>query len=199
MFVLTETFTSEREIKKSRFATIAALISDEAAAKAFISANSFTDASHNCWAWRIGQQYRFSDDGEPGGTAGKPILQAIEGQDIDQVCVLVSRWFGGIKLGAGGLIRAYGGSAAECSRLAPKQTVIATTELQIEVLFTDLALVDSRIQSVEGLSLKNRNFDEKGAVFTVSIPDDHLVSLAILLRDLTNGRAVITPDVLAET
>src|SRR3546814_12008083 len=70
--------------------------------------------------FRSGSQYRFNDDGEPGGTAVRPILQAIEGQSCDRVAVLVLRWFGGIKLGPGGLIRAYGGAAAQCLRLADK-------------------------------------------------------------------------------
>ena len=76
-------------------------------------------ATHNCWAYRIGSEYRFSDDGEPAGTAGRPILAAIDGQGCDQVVVVVTRWYGGIKLGAGGLVRAYGGCAAECLRAAP--------------------------------------------------------------------------------
>ena len=72
----------------------------------FFAANSDPEATHNCWAYKIGQEYRFNDDGEPGGTAGRPILQAIEGQGMDRVAVLVVRWFGGVKLGAGGLVRA---------------------------------------------------------------------------------------------
>ncbi len=85
---------------------------------------SNTTATHNCWAYRIGQDYRFNDDGEPGGTAGRPILQAIEGQGVDRVVVVVTRWYGGIKLGAGGLARAYGGTAAECLRLAERTPLV---------------------------------------------------------------------------
>ena len=99
------------EIRKSRFHTIAAPVADEDEAQAFIAAHRDASAGHNCWAWKCGAQYRFSDDGEPGGSAGRPILAAIEGQDMDCVAVLVSRWFGGIKLGTGGLARAYGGGA----------------------------------------------------------------------------------------
>ncbi|EVT88371.1 thymidylate synthase [Pseudomonas aeruginosa VRFPA09] len=102
------------EIRKSRFHTIAAPVADEDEAQAFIAAHRDASAGHNCWAWKCGAQYRFSDDGEPGGSAGRPILAAIEGQDMDCVAVLVSRWFGGIKLGTGGLARAYGGGAAKC-------------------------------------------------------------------------------------
>jgi putative IMPACT (imprinted ancient) family translation regulator len=72
-------------------------------AQDFIALHSDLNASHNCWAWKLGAQYRSSDDGEPGGTAGRPILSAIEAQDCDQVVVLVIRWYGGIQLGTGGL------------------------------------------------------------------------------------------------
>ncbi len=198
MFKLTRPATAEREIKKSRFATIAAPIADEAAAKAFIAENSFADASHNCWAWRIGADYRFSDDGEPGGTAGKPILQAIEGQEVDNVVVVVSRWFGGVKLGTGGLVRAYGGSAAECLREAEKQEIIPTTTLSVAIAFTDLALVESRLEAFDDIVTTARDFDANGAVFRLVVPDGRLMPLAELLRDLTNGRAAIDPDILAD-
>lgn len=198
MYVLSKPSTSECEIKKSRFATIAAPIEDEEAARQFIAENSFADAGHNCWAWRIGGAYRFSDDGEPGGTAGRPILQAIEGQDVDRVCVVVSRWFGGIKLGTGGLARAYGGSAAECLRLADKQEVIPTATLVLAVGFSDLALVESRLPGLSGLAVNARDFNETGAVFTVSIPEQHVREVALALTELTNGRIVIEPDVLTE-
>lgn len=198
MFKLTRPATAEREIKKSRFATIAAPIADEAAAKAFIAENSFADASHNCWAWRIGADYRFSDDGEPGGTAGKPILQAIEGQEVDNVVVVVSRWFGGVKLGTGGLARAYGGSAAECLREAEKEEIIPTTMLSVAIAFTDLALVESRLEAFDDIVTAARDFDAQGAVFRLVVPDARLVPLAELLRDLTNGRAALDPDILAD-
>jgi putative IMPACT (imprinted ancient) family translation regulator len=90
-------------IKKSRFLALAAPVESTEQALAFLREVSDPAATHNCWAWRIGQDYRFNDDGEPGGTAGRPILQAVEGQGIDRVMVVVTRWYGGIKLGAGGL------------------------------------------------------------------------------------------------
>ena len=99
------------DIRKSRFITLAGPIDSASDAMSFIERHSDPDATHNCWAWKIGAQYRSSDDGEPGGTAGRPILSAIEAQDCDQVVVLVIRWYGGIQLGTGGLARAYGGGA----------------------------------------------------------------------------------------
>ena len=116
MFTLKRIETATQDVKKSRFLAIAAPIADEQAAKDFLSAHSDPTANHNCWAWRLGQAYRFSDDGEPSGTAGKPILAAIGGQELDRVAVVVTRWFGGILLGSGWWMRAYGGMAALCLR-----------------------------------------------------------------------------------
>ncbi|MEG0186965.1 MAG: YigZ family protein, partial [Stenotrophomonas sp.] len=86
----------ELEIKHSRFLAQAAPISDAGAALAFIQSVSDVDATHNCWAYRHGNDYRSSDDGEPAGTAGRPILAAIDGQGYDRIAVVVTRWYGGI-------------------------------------------------------------------------------------------------------
>lgn len=110
----------ETEVKKSRFIAWAWPVSTPEQASAHIASRQDLSASHNCYAFKIGQNYRSSDDGEPGGTAGRPILAAIEGEGVDGVCVLVTRFFGGIKLGTGGLVRAYGGAARACLRDAPK-------------------------------------------------------------------------------
>src|SRR5690625_4405222 len=114
----------EENIRRSRFLALADSVQTPEQAMAFIEAHSVPDATHNCWAYLIGDEYRFSDDGEPGGTAGRPILQAIQGQQCDQTVVLVIRWFGGTKLGTGGLVRAYGGCAAQCLRLADKTELV---------------------------------------------------------------------------
>ena len=123
------------EVKHSRFIVQAAPVTTPEAALAFLAEIADPAATHNCWAYRIGGQYRFSDDGEPAGTAGRPILAAIDGQGYDQVMAVVTRWYGGIKLGAGGLVRAYGGAVAECLRLAPRQALIAYGEIAIAYPF----------------------------------------------------------------
>src|SRR3954465_3571512 len=120
-----------QEIRKSRFVANAANVASEDAALEYLQGVADSTATHNCWAWRLGTRYRFSDDGEPAGTAGKPILLAIDGQQLDRVMVVVTRWFGGIKLGAGGLMRAYGGAAAECLRTAPRLPLVAMARLQL--------------------------------------------------------------------
>jgi uncharacterized YigZ family protein len=192
MFTLSKSATFSQDIKKSRFTALAMPISSEAEAKDWLQANSVPDANHNCWAWRIGQTYRFSDDGEPSGTAGKPILQAIDGQEIDRVVVVVTRWFGGILLGSGGLMRAYGGSAASCLRLAEKAEVIATVPVRFHVGFSDLALVKSRLQGFENLTLTAEDFGAEGADLSAELPELNAETIALLIKDITSGRVVIS-------
>jgi putative IMPACT (imprinted ancient) family translation regulator len=103
---LAEEVTAELEAKKSRFIAHAAPAASPAAALSFIAARRDAAARHSAWAYRCGPgQFRSSDDGEPGGTAGRPILAAIEGAALDACVVVVVRWYGGIQLGTGGLTR----------------------------------------------------------------------------------------------
>jgi len=183
--------TARQEIKKSRFLAVAGPVSDEAMAKAFITANSDQTANHNCWAWRIGQSYRFNDDGEPSGTAGKPILQAIDGQSLDRVAVVVTRWFGGVLLGGGGLIRAYGGTAAMCLREAGKVRLVDTVAATVTCAFGDLALMQARLEALPGAQVRVQSFTDTGAELIVSVPEDQADGMARMVVDLTSGRAAI--------
>lgn len=191
MFTLLSLHVHEQEIKRSRFIATAGPVADEDGAKAFIAAHSVGDANHNCWAWRIGQTYRFSDDGEPSGTAGKPILQAIDGQEIDGIAVVVTRWFGGILLGSGGLIRAYGGTASLCLRGAEKLLIVPSVEVKIDVTFSDLALVKARLFALADVRLTEECFTESGAELTVSLPETGADDALAMVTDLTSGRARI--------
>lgn len=189
-YVLTQTSFYQEEIKKSRFEVVAGPVRSAEDALAFIAAHSVATATHNCWAYRIGQVYRFNDDGEPGGTAGRPILQAIEGQDCDQVVVLVVRWFGGIKLGPGGLIRAYGGTAAQCLRLAEKQLWVPRVRLVCRCSFSDMALVQSRLAAFEA-DVVQEQFDEQGVQWVLALPQEHAAAFMPAFVDWTRGRGDI--------
>ncbi|QWT21812.1 IMPACT family protein [Bacillus sp. NP157] len=178
----------EEEIRKSRFLAQAAPVGSPADALAFFSAVGDPAATHNCWAYRIGDAYRFNDDGEPGGTAGRPILAAIDGQGYDRVAVVVTRWYGGIKLGAGGLVRAYGGSAAECLRVAPRMPIIATGKLVLKADFADLALVAARIRELDG-SIDEERFLADGAELVIVAALDRLDAIAARVVDVTRGRS----------
>lgn len=109
-----QSFFADAPVKGSRFeALVAPATTERQAADAITAARSrWPDASHHCFAWRLSNgHHRCSDDGEPGGSAGRPILAMIDGHQVVDVVVVVARWFGGTKLGVGGLIRAYGGCA----------------------------------------------------------------------------------------
>lgn len=175
------------EVKHSRFLAIAAAVDDADAAMAWLTEHADTQATHNCWAWRIGTIYRFHDDGEPAGTAGKPILMAIDGQGFDAVAVLVTRWFGGIKLGAGGLMRAYGGAAAECLRTAERQPIIAMTELLLQAPFADLGAMHAIVAAAAAEKL-GESFDADGVQLHVRLPSAACPDLVRKLRDATRDR-----------
>lgn len=191
MYTLERTETFSQDIKKSRFIAHAAPAGSEDEAKAFIAVVSDPSANHNCWAWRIGQAYRFNDDGEPSGTAGKPILQAIDGQALDRVAVVVTRWFGGILLGSGGLIRAYGGTAAACLRSAGKIEIIPRIEGKIVAGFSDLALLRARLGALSDIIILNEEFTATGAVMTIAVPEAIAQQANRLVTDVTGGRAFI--------
>ncbi|ARP87013.1 IMPACT family protein [Bordetella genomosp. 9] len=180
---------SHREtIKKSVFLAHAGPASDVEAALAFIASHADPGATHNCWAYRIGAAYRFSDDGEPGGTAGRPILQAIEGQDCDRVAVVVTRWYGGINLGTGGLVRAYGGTAATCLRLAPKQAIIETVLATCACLYGELQHVKSHLAQA-GATIMEEDFNAEGVVLTLAVPRQAAAQVDAWIVNLTRGRS----------
>ncbi len=191
MYTLDRTEIFEQDIRKSRFLATACPVESEAEAKARLAEISDASASHNCWAWRIGQAYRFSDDGEPGGTAGKPILQAIDGQDLDRTLVVVTRWFGGILLGSGGLMRAYGGTAAACLRAAAKTEYVERAALSVSLGFSDLALVKARLSAFAGLVMDDEAFNESGARLSFRVPAEKAEEIGRLVVNLTSGRAEI--------
>ncbi|MGE7966497.1 IMPACT family protein [Pseudomonas sp. NPDC089918] len=178
------------EIRKSRFITLAGPITSASDAQAFIEQHSDLNASHNCWAWKLGDQYRSNDDGEPGGTAGRPILAAIEAQDCDQVAVLVIRWYGGIQLGTGGLARAYGGGANKCLQGAPKVELISRVQVSCACAFGELALVKLRVAELGGLVVEEI-FTANGVELQLAIGEGQIDTLQTQLADLSRGRILL--------
>lgn len=187
LHTLVAPFQHSEEIRKSRFLAQAAPVDTPQQALAYVQQVSDVSATHNCWAYRIGQDYRFNDDGEPGGTAGRPILQAIEGQVIDRVVVVVTRWYGGIKLGAGGLVRAYGGTAAECLRLAERTPIVAMTRLGVHCDFAELALMKARLKEL-GAEIEQESFDAVGVTLHLRLPADRAVEARARIVDISRGR-----------
>ncbi|MBJ9974691.1 YigZ family protein [Pseudomonas sp. S75] len=186
-YTLLERCEWREEIRKSRFVTLAGPISSPAEAMEFIERHGDPAATHNCWAWKLGAQYRSSDDGEPGGTAGRPILAAIEAQDCDQVVVLVIRWYGGIQLGTGGLARAYGGGANKCLQQAPKRLLVERSEFVCSCSFSELALLKLRLAEADALVL-DEQFTAHGVDLRLALSAERLPLLSQQLADLSRGR-----------
>ncbi|WP_092263462.1 IMPACT family protein [Deinococcus reticulitermitis] len=161
---------------------------EEALAQLAALRSRYPDATHHCWAYRIGAAYRFSDDGEPGGTAGAPILRAIEGQGVDHVMVVVVRYYGGVKLGAGGLVRAYGGTAAECLRAAPRLEVRPRQKFQVSVPFEHLSTLYHLLgqwDTVRG----EEGYTAAGVSLRVEVYPEDAPAFLAALRDGTRGAA----------
>lgn len=183
----------EVEIKHSRFIAQAMPVTSPEQALAFFKEVGDADATHNCWAWRLDGEYRFNDDGEPAGTAGRPILSAIDGQGFDRIAVVVTRWYGGIKLGAGGLVRAYGGTAAECLRTAPRQPLIAMSDLEILFGFEDTGAVHSTLMQFAA-EKTSEHFDAAGSTVNVRLPLSEVDRIKVALRNATRDRAQVRVD-----
>jgi uncharacterized YigZ family protein len=188
LYTLTQTSRHQEEIKKSRFLALAAPVESAEQALAWLREVGDPAATHNCWAYRIGQDYRFNDDGEPGGTAGRPILQAIEGQGYDHVMVVVTRWYGGIKLGAGGLVRAYGGTAAECLRRAERTPIVAMARLGVHCEFAELARMKARLKEL-GAEIEQENFDANGVTLQLRLAQEQLAEARMRIVDISRGRS----------
>ncbi|WP_329740513.1 YigZ family protein [Dyella sp. A6] len=180
----------ELDVRKSRFLAQAAPVESRQQAQAFMDHVSDPAATHNCWAWRIGSDYRFNDDGEPGGTAGRPILQAIESQGIDRVVVVVTRWYGGIKLGAGGLARAYGGTAAECLRLAEQRPIIDMTRIATRCSFAELELFKARLAELDA-EIEQGLYEADGVALQIRLPSTRLDEARVRIADMSRGRSQV--------
>ena len=155
------------------------------------------DATHHCWAFRVGANQRFSDDGEPGGTTGRPMLEVILKRGLDHVGAVVVRYYGGKKLGAGGLVRAYSGSVAKALDLAGTREVVDMARIRVAAPFagTDvvLRLLDevARLDAFQPLARRSPGFGADGMTVEVSLPAARLGELEARLREATNGGATL--------
>ena len=184
-------FRHEYVVEKSRFITTVYPCSTEEEAQAFIGRinKEFWDARHNCTAFALGpkqEQQRSSDNGEPSGTAGKPMLEVLKKTGITNIAVVVTRYFGGIKLGAGGLIRAYSHSVAETLRLAPKELHTIRTELQTTIDYALYGAVERYLQDAQ--LHYEASFEEK-VDLTILVPPTDIERIQKELQDMSHGAA----------
>jgi uncharacterized YigZ family protein len=178
-------------IKRSRFFGDGAPIANASEAMAFVGTiqAKYSDAGHHCFAWRLGvgdQGYRVNDDGEPGGTGGQPILNHIDGAELRGVVIVVTRYFGGTKLGKGGLIRAYGGTAGQAIAQANIISVQETASLNITTTYTDQGAVEGVLRSFE---LRSTEAEYGADVrLRVSVPVEEMEAVQSMLIEATGGR-----------
>lgn len=181
-------------IKGSRFEAWVVPVQDEAEARRALDEARATEgnASHHCWAWRLTDgTTRSSDDGEPGGSAGRPILAQLEGHEMVDTLVIVIRWFGGTKLGVGGLIRAYGGTAGKALDRAPIEEVRALATLRFRYAYDDTQAVEAALAGFE--ARVDRSWD--AAVTAVAtLPEADRQALEHALVERSAGRVEILPE-----
>ena len=191
----------QEEIKKSRFICHAKRVYSEEEARDFITAikKEHYKATHNCSAFIIGERSeikRTSDDGEPSGTAGVPMLGVLENHNLTNICVVVTRYFGGIKLGAGGLIRAYAGSVA----LAVKEIGIIEIKEQVGIA---IQMSYAQYQEYSNF-LKEHNLIELDTNFTdqvdtmIYVDKEEKENIKAALVEFFNGKVTLTDQGLRE-
>lgn len=176
----------EEDIKKSRFQAIAAPVENEQQVKMFLEKHLDLTTTHQCWAWKIGHNVRFNDDGEPSGTAGRPILATIEGNDLTNAIVLVNRWYGGIKLGTGGLVRAYGGCAGQCLLLAEKIELIEKKKIYFQCQFSEWSIFQYELNT-QGIEYTEQ-YTADGVEVEALLQIHQIDPLKLKIQDITRGR-----------
>ena len=185
---------AEYVIKKSKFIARAVHITTEEEAQAYLrdGKKQYWDARHNCYAYRLGMNFekqKSSDDGEPSGTAGKPILEVLKNKSLTNTRIVVTRYFGGIKLGTGGLIRAYGTAAVAALDNAIIEDYIDCRILYLQTDYSFLSATERLLPDFEAVITKRDFADFVG--LTVEVPEDKADECLLALRDKTNGTLTV--------
>ena len=180
--------------KKSRFIGQIAPVETEEEAYAFIESirKKHYDARHNCFAFSIGERQplqRFSDDGEPQGTAGKPILEVINGSDIHNICIVVTRYFGGTLLGTGGLVRAYTDASKEALKNCETKLMQKIRPVTITTNYNDMGKI-SYLLGKNDIKIKDTIFEENVRYIT-DVPSDKLDLVLHSITEATGARAIL--------
>ncbi len=182
--------TVEIVIEKSRFIATATHVDSVEEATEFINAKrkKFFDATHNCYAYLIGDKAKFSDDGEPQGTAGLPMYECIKNSKIDHVCVVVTRYFGGIKLGAGGLVRAYSGSCAESLKGAIK---VNMTDCTLAEVVVEYSLLKGLRKALLGKVVEKQVYYEDKVRLLLLFPTISCDTITDIVTQNTFGKSIL--------
>ncbi len=193
----TEFYRVEDIIKRSRFITTMGHTADAGSAKAFIARikDEFPDANHNCGAFQCGPpadtaHVGMSDDGEPHGTAGKPMLNILLHCDVGELSCVVTRYFGGVKLGTGGLVRAYSGMVKLALVDLPTREKISLADVQITLGYSHITLFKRLMPGFEAGIISTDFAADAG--FTIRLPEERLPELKKALTQLTHGEVLFS-------
>lgn len=191
--------TVSEEIKKSRFISLLAHTEGLAAVRAFLekTKQDYPGARHYCWACVAGrpndsQQLGFSDDGEPAGTAGKPILAQLQGRQIGEVTAVVIRYYGGIKLGTGGLVKAYGGGVQHALDQLSVVRKLARSVYRLECDYALLSSIEQLIKHCDGV-ITDSEF-QVSVRLSIALPDAKQTEFNARLSDLSRGLLHLMPS-----
>lgn len=189
-----DTVENTTVIERSKFICRIKPVADEDDAKRFVESvkKEHSLATHNCYAYiadELGLVQKFSDDGEPQGTAGMPMLEVLKTRKLFKICAVVTRYFGGVKLGTGGLVRAYGGAVADCVELSKIVSMELVKILSVKSDYDNYSKL-LKMLSNENLRVTKTDFTDKVELI-VAVKTDYLQKLSEKLLDLYKGN----PDV----
>ena len=186
------------EVERSRFIATVAPVASEAEAQAFVAAlkAEFPNANHNCWAYLVGppgssDRIGLSDDGEPHGVAGRPMLTALQHSGLGDTAVVVTRYFGGIKLGKGGMVKTYTAAAQAAFEQLPRGWRIAWSELRARLDYALLAPLERRLADFEA-EIRTTAYAEQVELL-LRLPEERMREFDRMFADLTAGRGTLVP------
>jgi uncharacterized YigZ family protein len=183
------------EIKRSKFIgrSFRCAAAEDALTAVKKVRETWRDATHHCWAFRIGtsgEQARFDNSGEPRGTAGPPILDALTNAGVTNTLIMVTRYYGGTKLGAGGLVRAYGGTAKRVLEVSGLKELRLMKEIRAPLPYNLLPQLESYMMR-EGFEITDRDFGER-VVLTLKVPSDREADFRVFYSELVGGKLTYT-------
>lgn len=193
-----QTHEDEIDIERSRFIGTVGHAPDADTARAFVEdvRQRFPDATHHCWAFVAGppgdsRVIGMSDDGEPSGTAGKPMLSVLMHSDVGEIVAVVTRYYGGKKLGTGGLVRAYTHAVQQVLSVLPTREHVHTIDVEVELQYADHGGVERLFQE-SAVDIRETVYTDTVTIYS-DVPDDLWDALRARIVDRTAGRAMIQP------
>ena len=182
---------TEKVIEKSRFIATSRHVEGEEQARAFVAeiSQKYRDATHNCYAYVVGEYKKSSDDGEPQGTAGRPMAQVLEMRGCDYMLAVVTRYFGGVKLGAAGLVSAYSGCVARALDKAALKKYVSGIFFSVCVPYS-LAGAAEKALAAAGAAVNARSWESE-ARFEAAVAEEKFQGVKKMLADATSGRASV--------